>query len=781
MTAFLGFRALATGPYIGFRFAPRDDGWFVASIDRDSPAAAFEAYKGWRLVRINDREIGKYDLMDDFDVIPDRRSLLRYADTQKEFVDTIGPGSVVNFVFRSPDSGREEAVRAKAEVMPILQVVARVSILFSLAVVCLAIGLAVVMKKPDDLRAKVFFLLVFTTSLILFTFGSWSSRDLAMDGKIFLFLVVVNNLYAFPYFPAVFFHFCMIFPTEKKFVLRHRKAFTVILYAIPAIDGLFFIPRLFFYGYYMLWGGGLLGSIAAMIHGYFSQKSALARAQMKWILWGTAVFSFGMFFTYTVPIILNSLSFYNSLDYYSYVLPSVFFLAVPVSFAFAIMRFRLMDIDILFDTTFVYVLIIAAFFVLDVAISAAFTFINIREARIVWPVQTLVVLWFVLALYVPLRDKVTRMVKRLFKREYYEFNEVSLEFGKKLLASADEQEAVGNYLSTVKGILRPKYVWGVFFREMPTDKLSSYLLLKPGGDCPVHFRNAAASLTSPRHVASLLPAVLDATERLPEGFLPGVAVPLLGRKAPVGVLVLGEKESGSLYNSNDLKLLTLLGGQLSLSLESIMNRREAEKREIESLKERERLSREIHDGIGGSFSSAIMLADMAIRDRDHAADERLDRLKAVLVEGFMDLRNLIWTIEENEDSLGHLAVFIREKIGRAAEGADLKASVETSFTDETMKLPAAFRLNLLRIVQELTANVLKHAEASEIRLSLVQRDGGLALRFSDDGRGFDASSSRRKGYGLRNIRKRCEELRGSVEFVSSSEGTAVEIFLPFNA
>ena len=666
--------------------------------------------------------------------------------------------------------------------MPFLLVMKRTAILFVLAFLCLSIAVAVILKRPDDARAKVFFLLLFTVSLVFITFGAWSARDLAMEGKTFLFLYLINDVYAFPYFPVIFLHFCLIFPAEKRFILAHRRIFLVTLYVIPALDGLVFLPRIFFYGYSLLWGCGLLGGIAAMVHGYVSQKSALVRAQMKWILWGTAVFSVGMFFTYTVPIILNSFSFYNSLEYYSYILPSFFFMAIPLSFAFAIVRYRLMDIDILFDTTFIYILVLTAFFLLDVALSSIFTFLNIREARIVWPVQTILILWLILAFYVPLREKTTYLVKKVLKREFYEINEVSLDFGKKLLASRDEQEAVGTFAATLKDLLRPKDVWALFFREMPVDKLSRAVVVKGRSDYPLAFGDSLRSLTSPRQVDAFLPAVAEKENRLSEVLLAGVAVPLAGLKEPLGVLILGEKESKGLYNSNDIKLLTLLTSQLSLSLESIANRREAEKQEIESLRERTRLSREIHDGIGGSFSSALMLVDVAEREAGREsggggqAQDRLRHLREILSEGFMELRNLIWTIEENEDSLGNLAAYLRGKLAKGAENNGVEAAFETRLEDEGFRLPAAFRLNLIRIVQELLANAIKHAGASRITFEFAEQGGRLSLRFSDDGRGFDPSSPPGKGYGLRNMRKRCEELGGAMTVASSSDGTRTEMF-----
>lgn len=138
----------------------------------------------------------------------------------------------------------------------------------------------------------------------------------------------------------------------------------------------------------------------------------------------------------------------------------------------------------------------------------------------------------------------------------------------------------------------------------------------------------------------------------PAGYSGGIFVPLAVSTGPVGCVILGNRKSERLYTSRDVKLLRTLASQTAMALEILFRREEAEHREQETRRERERISREIHDGIGSSFSNAIITLDLLRSEVDIPRRERLENLKQLLAEGLSGLRDLIWTIEENEYTLG---------------------------------------------------------------------------------------------------------------------------------
>lgn len=83
---------------------------------------------------------------------------------------------------------------------------------------------------------------------------------------------------------------------------------------------------------------------------------------------------------------------------------------------------------------------------------------------------------------------------------------------------------------------------------------------------------------------------------------------------------------------------------------------------------------------------------------------------------------------------------------------------------------------MVRIIQESLTNAIKHSGADRVGVSIAERDGAITIKVSDNGAGFDVSSPAVKGHGLRNIRKRCEEM-GARLAIDSGPGKGTEIFI----
>jgi signal transduction histidine kinase len=84
------------------------------------------------------------------------------------------------------------------------------------------------------------------------------------------------------------------------------------------------------------------------------------------------------------------------------------------------------------------------------------------------------------------------------------------------------------------------------------------------------------------------------------------------------------------------------------------------------------------------------------------------------------------------------------------------------------------KLNMIRIMQESLGNIIKHAKATEVDISIKEKDGKITMEIKDNGRGFDSAIIQSKGYGLRNMKNRCDEM--GAEFKIRSEiGKGTEI------
>ncbi|MFF2273824.1 sensor histidine kinase [Agromyces sp. NPDC058136] len=227
----------------------------------------------------------------------------------------------------------------------------------------------------------------------------------------------------------------------------------------------------------------------------------------------------------------------------------------------------------------------------------------------------------------------------------------------------------------------------------------------------------------------------------------------------------------------------------SLILDLIATREElaAASREAGTLAERERLAREIHDTVAQGLSSIQMLLHAAERDvDDERVSEKLRLARETAAENLGEARRFIReltppSLDEQTlpAALRRLTEAVNEQAGQA--GADTRVEFTTS--GDPVLLPMTLDAALLRIAQGSLANVLRHADAKSCSLTLSYLGDEIALDVVDDGRGFDAEAVARRAdpgeFGLRAIRRRAEELGGTVDLETApGEGTALSIRIP---
>jgi two-component system sensor histidine kinase UhpB len=124
-----------------------------------------------------------------------------------------------------------------------------------------------------------------------------------------------------------------------------------------------------------------------------------------------------------------------------------------------------------------------------------------------------------------------------------------------------------------------------------------------------------------------------------------------------------------------------------------------------------------------------------------------------------------------------------EGIRRAVETIEFSTEIKcrTSLSDTALqKLEIKEQLAVYRIVQEQLNNILKHAGAGNICITLSEQDNRVQLRIEDDGKGFDPKS-KRAGIGLSNIKSRAEILNGEMKIESAEgEGCKLTVEFPIN-
>lgn len=199
-------------------------------------------------------------------------------------------------------------------------------------------------------------------------------------------------------------------------------------------------------------------------------------------------------------------------------------------------------------------------------------------------------------------------------------------------------------------------------------------------------------------------------------------------------------------------------------------------------KEKSDLARNLHDELGGLLTAAKMdLSWLQGRlDQPHI-QQRLMQLGSVLDEA-MDLKRRV--VEDLRPSLlDHfgLPTALRAYLESACAKAGLK--FELTVSEEAESMPKEIAIALFRVVQEGLTNVIRHAEARQVRLELSSDSKSFILLLSDDGRGIDLTSpSFRWSHGLTGMRHRVKALGGRFSVESSpGKGTTLRVEVPRTA
>lgn len=197
--------------------------------------------------------------------------------------------------------------------------------------------------------------------------------------------------------------------------------------------------------------------------------------------------------------------------------------------------------------------------------------------------------------------------------------------------------------------------------------------------------------------------------------------------------------------------------------------------------ERQRLSRQMHDGPAQALSNFILQTEIAMRlmdvDAGQARDE-LNSLKASAMGTFQKVRNFIFELRPMMlDDLG-LAPTVRRYADAFKEQAGLDVNV--TITGHERRLEPYLEVMLFRAIQELLGNAARHSQATLVKVVLDLGEDRIRVNVDDNGRGFDPESIQQgNSLGLKLIRERTEMLGGSFEVDSAvGKGTRILFAVP---
>lgn len=193
-------------------------------------------------------------------------------------------------------------------------------------------------------------------------------------------------------------------------------------------------------------------------------------------------------------------------------------------------------------------------------------------------------------------------------------------------------------------------------------------------------------------------------------------------------------------------------------------------------KERQRVANELHDDLGSLMATIKLHFDNA---NSNTKDPALQNAQRLLEEAYQKVRGMAHSKNSGVMSDQGLLPAIKKMAQVISETNALEVTVEDFGMGE--RLENSLELNLFRMVQELVANAIKHAEATKVGIQLTQHEDNLNIIIEDNGQGFDRSKviADQTGMGLTTIEKRVEHLEGHFTVDSVlGRGTSILIDIP---
>jgi signal transduction histidine kinase len=262
----------------------------------------------------------------------------------------------------------------------------------------------------------------------------------------------------------------------------------------------------------------------------------------------------------------------------------------------------------------------------------------------------------------------------------------------------------------------------------------------------------------------------------------GMWVPLIGREAAIGVLEIHDKEGpDARFSHDDFRLAEAFATRAAVAVElSHRVARDAVRRVVEAQElERTRLARELHDETGQALTSILLgLKPLEEALAGHPARAALAELREHVVSALQDVRRLAVELRPAVlDDYGLVPAI--ERLVDAFAEQDVRVDFHSALGET--RLPSDVETALYRVVQESLTNIVKHANAKHISVSLARRESGVAAVIEDDGAGFDQRAVREGGVGLLGMRERLALLDGRLEIESRpGAGTTVVAEVPLS-
>jgi len=231
-----------------------------------------------------------------------------------------------------------------------------------------------------------------------------------------------------------------------------------------------------------------------------------------------------------------------------------------------------------------------------------------------------------------------------------------------------------------------------------------------------------------------------------------------------------------LFYKNKIELISKMKEQEALRLEG-------EKQYFENQlaiykaqqEERNRISADMHDDLGAGMTSIRLYSELAKAKATDAPFPELEKISSLSDELINKMNAIIWSMSSENDSLGNMVAYIRSYTIEYLEGTGIKPIIRLPEKFPAMAVNGTIRRNIFLLMKEALQNIVKHAEATEVVISMNKEPLGFSLTIHDNGKGIDLNNIRQFSNGLKNMRKRMEDL--GIDFsIENKNGTLIRLY-----
>ena len=226
---------------------------------------------------------------------------------------------------------------------------------------------------------------------------------------------------------------------------------------------------------------------------------------------------------------------------------------------------------------------------------------------------------------------------------------------------------------------------------------------------------------------------------------------------------------------NRIELIGTIQQQEAIKLEAEMQLYESRIAILNAQQqERNRISADMHDDLGAGITSIRLLSELAKQKIDKKALPEIEKISASANELLNNMNAIIWTMSSNNNSFADTIVYIRSYAQEYFDNTGIVCNIEIPDGLPEFEISSHARRNIFLVVKEALNNILKHANATSVSITLATEPGSLSLYIQDNGNGIDFNKIRRFGNGLNNMKRRMDEI--NILFsIENNNGTQVTL------